>query len=75
MRSGIWIGGAFADANGRKSYAAGYPEEQDLYLASTVALDPDSGEFLLDDDGSPSLGSGGVLMKWEEIEYLEFIDA
>jgi hypothetical protein len=26
LKSGEWIGGAFADANGRRSYAASYPE-------------------------------------------------
>jgi hypothetical protein len=36
MKSGVWIGGAYADANGRRSYAAGYPEPQDLFLAAAV---------------------------------------
>jgi hypothetical protein len=62
------------NANGRRSYAAGYPEPQDLFLAAAVALDPVSGEFLLD-DGSVAVGEGGLPIRWEEVEYLEFIDA
>lgn len=75
MKSGGWIGGAYADANGRRSYAAGYPEPQDLYLAAAVELDPETGEFVLGDDGNVALLEGGILVRWEEVEHLEFIDA
>jgi hypothetical protein len=75
MKSGVWLAGAYANANGRRSYAAGYPEPQDLYLAAAVEVDPDIGEFVLDDDGNVALLEGGVLVRWEEVEYLEFIDA
>ncbi len=75
MKSGIWLAGAFANANDRKSYAAGYPEPQDLYLAAAVAVDPDTGEFALGEDGEVELLSGGLLVRWDEVEYLEFIDA
>lgn len=75
LKSGPWLGGAFANANGRRSYAAGYPEKSDLYLAAAVDVDPETGEFLLDDDGGVVLRPGGLLVRWEEVEYLEFIDA
>lgn len=75
MKSGVWIGGAYADANGRRSYAAGYPEPQDLFLAAAVELDPETGEFVVDDDGNVALLDGGILVRWEEVEHLEFIDA
>jgi hypothetical protein len=75
MKSGVWLAGAFANANGRKSYAAGYPEPQDLFLAAAVAVDPDTGEFRLTDDGEVELLPGGLLVRWDEVEYLEFIDA
>ncbi len=74
LKSGTWLGGAYAEANGRRSYTAGYPEPQDIYLAAAVAVDPDTGEFLVDKTGTPTLGEGGLLIRWEEIEYLEFID-
>jgi hypothetical protein len=75
LKSGTWVAGAFAEANGHRSYAAGYPEPQDLFLAASVFVDPDTGEFEVDDDGQPVLGSGGLLVRWDEIEFLEFIDA
>lgn len=76
LKSGVWVGGGFATSpTGLKSYSAGYPEAQDLYLATTVSLDPDTGEFLFDDRDNPIMLSGGILVRWEEVEYLEFIDA
>ena len=74
MKSGVWLGGAYADANGHRSYAAGYPEPQDLYLAAAVELDPETGEFVVDSDGNVPLLEGGILVRWEEVEHLEFID-
>lgn len=74
LKSGTWLGGAYS-ANGKRSYAAGYPHPQDHYLAASVDVDPETGEFGLDDDGRPPLGSGGLLVRWEEVEYLEFIDS
>jgi hypothetical protein len=75
LKSGTWLGGAYADANGKRSYAAGYPEPQDLYLAASVEVDPRTGAFLLDEQGQLRLGSGGLLVRWDEVEYLEFIDS
>jgi len=75
LKSGTWLAGAYANANGRRSYAAGYPEPQDLYLAATVEVDAESGEFVVGEDGNPTLGSGGMLLRWDELEYLEFIDS
>ena len=75
MKSGIWLGGAYADANGRRSYAAGYPEPQDLFLAAAVEVDPETGAFTHDMNGDVALLEGGLLVRWEEVEHLEFIDA
>jgi hypothetical protein len=75
LRSGTWLGGAFANANNRRSYASGYPETQEIYLAAAVPTDPDTGEFLVGDDGEIELLPGGLLLKWADVEYLEFIDA
>jgi hypothetical protein len=41
----------------------------------TVDLDPETGEFVVDDDGNVALLDGGILVRWEEVEHLEFIDA
>jgi uncharacterized protein DUF6338 len=75
-KSGVWIGGAWArdDESGRQSYAAGYPDEQDLYLAVAVLVDADTGEFLIDEGGIPQATGGSLLIRWSEVEYLEFFD-
>jgi hypothetical protein len=76
LKSGPWIGGAFAlGPDGRRSYAAGYPHEQDLYLAAQAKVDPESGDLELDDDGKVVLLGRGVWIRGSEIEYLTFTDA
>ncbi|HEY9565102.1 MAG TPA: DUF6338 family protein [Nocardioides sp.] len=74
MRSGAWLGGAYVNANGRRSYASGYPEAQDLFLAVAVKLDQETGEFMLDSDGNVVTLEGGILVRWDEVEHLELID-
>jgi Family of unknown function (DUF6338) len=74
LKSGTWIGGAFATTeDGRTSYAAGYPEPQDLYLARAAEVDPDTGEFRFVGD-APVVRDSGLLVRWSEVEYLEFIE-
>lgn len=46
-----------------------------LYLAAAVDLDQETGEFVLDAKGNVTLQEGGILVRWEEVEHLEFIDA
>jgi len=76
LKSGPWIAGGYATAtDGLKSYTAGHPEAQDLFLATAVRVDPDTGEFLLNEAGGVQLQGGGLLVRWDEVEYLEFIDA
>ena len=65
MKSGETLVGFY----GRGSYAAGYPEPQDIYLSHTVAFNADSGEF------EESNESRGLLVRWDEVEYLEFISS
>jgi hypothetical protein len=75
LKSGAWLGGGYAEGEtGLQSYAAGYPEDPDLLLAEAVETDPDSGEFLFDEDGDPILRGSALLVRREEVEYLEFID-
>lgn len=75
LKTGSWIGGAYATYGNMKSYSAGYPEQQDIFLARSADLDPGTGEFRFAPDGAVQLGAGGLLVRWEEVEYLEFIDA
>jgi len=74
LKSGAWIGGALGAKDGRRSYFAGYPEKQDLYLVQTAEVDPDSGEFLYDEGEQLRVKDSGVLLRWDEVEYLEFFE-
>lgn len=76
LKDDKWIIGTFArSANGRlRSYAAGYPDAQDLYLSETYACDPETGALLTDSEGNVIPRRLGVLVRWEEVQYLEFND-
>jgi hypothetical protein len=76
LKTGDWIVGAYGRSGGRRirSYAAGYPDAQDLYLVETAECEPETGKFVLDPDNKPRLRGIGVLIRWEEVLYLEFID-
>lgn len=66
LKNGPWIGGLF----GPSSYAAGYPEEQDLYLERSYLMKED-GSFALDGSSYIELGSG-LLINFSEVQALEF---
>lgn len=68
LKDDTWIGGLF----GRRSYAAGYPEPQDLYLESAYRVLAD-GQFAQGPTPSEfvELGSG-ILVRWDEVKFLEF---
>lgn len=74
-KSGAWLAGLYGTtAEGRRSYAAGYPEEGDLYLSLQLQVDVASGAFVRDTEGRPEPVevSSGLLVRWAEVEYLEF---
>ena len=71
LRSGTWLAGYFGDVGKVRSYAAGYPEEGDLYLAKQVAVDAETGEFGSDENGKLKFIDSGLLIKWADIEYLD----
>jgi hypothetical protein len=62
-----WIGGLFGEA----SYAAGYPEPQDLYLETAYVMRED-GSFDRDAAGEPVPLGSGLLVRWDELEFVEF---
>jgi hypothetical protein len=57
-----------------ESYASGYGEDGDLYCGETVRVDPQSGEFVLDDQGNLQTDAGGILIRWAEVEYAQFLE-
>jgi hypothetical protein len=66
-----WIAGAYARAErGPVGYAAGFPHEQDIYLADTAELD-DHGHLLRDPDGTVRRRGWGLLVSWSEVAYME----
>jgi hypothetical protein len=74
VAGGTWVGGAYARHEGRSSYAAQYPEAGDIYLVSAAVVDPISGEFLFNPDGTPQVKEDrGVLIRWSDVDYLEFL--
>lgn len=75
LKSGTWLGGAFATRpDGTRSYAAGYPEEQDLYLVEAVEVDQETGSYVLDEEGTPVSRGSSILVRWDEVEYLDFVE-
>ena len=73
LNSGIWVGGVYGQVDGHPAYASGYPEAPDLYLPAMIEVDPDTGEIATNGDGLPVRLGLGVLLKWDNIELLEFI--
>ena len=71
LKSGRWIGGGFAPG----SYASGYPEAPDLYLVATAEMDPESGDFLVNEAGGLVRREGTLFVNGTEIEYFEFMKA
>jgi hypothetical protein len=76
LKNDTWIVGAYAteDQGKLRSYASGYPEIQDLFLVETVECDAD-GTMLVDEEQNPRLRGVAVLVRWDEVSYLEFIEA
>ncbi len=76
LRSGRWVGGLYSDADPIRSYVGADGPVPDIYLAHAVEFDQDSG-YPARLDGDYVWTSGGILLKWADIESLEFrpIDA
>lgn len=76
LKSGSWLGGGYGQGRtGLRSYAAGYPEDPDLLIAEAAEINPETGEFVFDEAGRPLLKGSALLVRWDEVEYLEFLDA
>ena len=67
-KSGLYMGGYY----GQGSYVAGYPNIQDIYLTRAIEVDPYSGAIGIDSEGNPLVLPSGLLIRWDEVEYLEF---
>src|SRR6202043_1995977 len=69
LKSGRWVGGRFS----KGSHVSGYPEPPDIYFAQELVVDQDRGDFVFDDVTElPTVqGRYGLLLRWDEGEYLE----
>lgn len=72
LKSGTWVGGKYTEG----SYTGGYPEPADIFLRVECRVDQESGEFVMGKDGEPVMLGGdrnryGLLVRWDEVEYLE----
>ena len=85
LKSGAWIGGLFDNTGSPASYAAGEADALDLYVGRALHLDQQSGAIIfrsqdrldsaaIGDTARPDFTGGGLLIKWEEVEYLEFVN-
>ena len=73
LKTGTWIAGIYDHEKGSSQpYASGHPDPPDLFLPTMVWTDPDNGEIFTDDGGLPIEFDVGVLLRWEDIEFLEF---
>ena len=71
LRSGRWVGGLYADADSVRSYVGADGPVQDIYIAHAAEFDQDTGSPIWLDGGYLWTG-GGILLKWADIESLEF---
>jgi len=74
LKDESWLAGLWGEssATGLKSYAAGYPEHQDLLVSELVETDSE-GNLVTGEDGDPILTSRSLLIRWDEITYAEYI--
>lgn len=63
-KAGLWY---------RPAYASAYGEDQELYIAEQIAVSAD-GAVSYDDNGDPIYFGAGLLIRWSEVEYIEFVD-
>ena len=77
LKSGRWLAGFFGNVEGAPtSYAAGYPEAQDLFLGLQVKVDAETGAFLRDEGEriQPVEGHTSLLVRWDEVEYADLLE-
>lgn len=71
LSTGDHLAGIFEPSTqGIESYAAGYGEDADLYLSRQLRVDPETGAFEIDADGSPVLYDPptGLLVRAGDVE-------
>lgn len=74
LRSGRWVGGLYATASPVSSYVGPEGPDQDIYIAYAAEFDQGTGDPVLHEGGVRFMWlRGGILLKWADIESLEFM--
>ncbi len=71
LKSGAFVGGLYANIGTERSYASGFPFDQELFLVRAARIDGTTGAFIYDASGRPIVEPFGILVKWGEVEYLD----
>jgi hypothetical protein len=70
--AGGWIVGHFASStSGAPGSYVGGGESPDLYIVDTAEVDPADGRVVPDQDGRPRMRGSGVLLRYDEVLYME----
>lgn len=71
--AGVWTGGSRRGGGVCiQPFASGYPDPPTLFLPAQLEVDPATGQFLTDGEGTPLVRDWGLLVRGEQIEVLEF---
>lgn len=66
LKTGGWRAGYF----GKASVAS--PTTKDVYFEATAAVDGD-GNLIVEPDGRPVRQEVGILVRWDEVDFIEFV--
>lgn len=72
LRSGRWVGGLYDSSQPVRSYASDGKADQDIFMASAVEFDQESGAVLLR-EGKYAWTGGGLYLRSNDIETLDFV--
>ena len=72
LRSGRWVGGSYEVAGLIDSFASVDDAVIDIYINQAIEYGQNTGAPLLR-DGELARTGGGLLLRWDEVESLEFI--
>jgi hypothetical protein len=70
FKAGGWAAGLVGPQ--ARGFASSYPAAADVFVPVQVEIDPTTGEIPVDDEARPKRKEWGLLMRWDEIEHLEF---
>lgn len=74
---GTWFIGLWSAQSSKNSmpgsFAAGYPNDQDLYFVDTFQVDPTNGMPVVADNGTWARNGTAMLIQWSNVAFAEFM--